>query len=169
MPRQAVADRPSLIITKSHIAYGSPNKQDTAEAHGSPLGADEIRLTKIALGLPPDEQFWVPDEVYARYGEAKIAGGKVEAAWDGMLAGYAAADPEAVASLKQALSGELPAGWDADLPVVKPGDKVATRSASGKVLATRVRVGPACADRRLGRPDSFQQHPAERRGGYQAG
>ena len=63
---QAATDQPSLIITKSHIAYGSPNKHDTAEAHGSPLGAEEVRLTKIALGLPADEQFWVPEDVYAR-------------------------------------------------------------------------------------------------------
>ena len=131
---QAVTDRPSLVITKSHIAYGSPNKQDTAEAHGSPLGVEEIRLTKLALGLPPDEQFWVPGEVYARYAEVKTAGGKAEAAWNEIITGYTAEHPEVAASFKQALSGELPVGWDADLPVWKPGDKVATRSASGKVL-----------------------------------
>ena len=67
---QGVADKPSLIICRSHIAYGSPNKQDTAEAHGSPLGEEEIRLTKQALGLPADEHFWVPDAVRERYSHA---------------------------------------------------------------------------------------------------
>jgi transketolase len=131
---QAATDQPSLIITKSHIAYGSPNKHDTAEAHGSPLGAEEVRLTKIALGLPADEQFWVPEDVYARYAAVKAAGGQAQAAWEDRVARFAAEYPEAAAGLKQALSGELPAGWDAELPVWKPGDKVATRSASGKVL-----------------------------------
>ena len=131
---QDVTDQPSLIITKSHIAYGSPNKQDTAEAHGSPLGAEEIRLTKLALGLPADEQFWVPDEVYARYAAAKAVGGQAQVAWNKLVAGFAAEYSETAAGFAQALSGELPAGWDADLPVWKPGDKLATRSASGKVL-----------------------------------
>ena len=131
---QAVTGQPSLIITKSHIAYGSPNKQDTAEAHGSPLGAEEVRLTKIALGLPADEQFWVPEDVYARYAAVKAAGGRAQAVWDELVGKFATEYPEAAAGFKQALSGELPAGWDAELPVWKPGDKVATRSASGKVL-----------------------------------
>jgi transketolase len=131
---QAVTDRPSLIITKSHIAYGSPNKQDTAEAHGAPLGAEEVRLTKIALGLPPDEQFWVPDEVYGRYAAVKAEGAARQAAWHELVERYAAEHPEAAANFKQAISGELPAGWDVDMPVWKPGEKLATRSASGKVL-----------------------------------
>ena len=117
---QAVTGQPSLIITKSHIAYGSPNKQDTAEAHGSPLGVEEIRLTKLALGLPPDEQFWVPDEVYARYGEAKAAGGQAEAAWAEMLTDYGAEYPEAVAGFEQVLSGCPRAG----MPTFRSGSRV---------------------------------------------
>ncbi len=131
---QAETDRPSLIICKSHIAYGSPNKQDTAEAHGAPLGVEEVRLTKQALGLPPDEQFWVPDEVYARYRAALAEGAARQAAWEQDLAAYATAHPSLAAEFRRALAGELLEGWDAEMPVWKPGDKLATRAASGKVL-----------------------------------
>ncbi len=131
---QAVGDQPSLIICKSHIAYGSPNKHDTAEAHGSPLGAEEIRLTKLALGMPPDEQFWVPDEARERFRVATQANSITHLVWDDLFARYEAAYPELAAAFKQALAGQLPAGWDAALPVWKPGDKLATRSASGKLL-----------------------------------
>jgi transketolase len=131
---QAASDRPSLIICKSHIAYGSPHKQDTAEAHGAPLGVEEVRLTKLALGLPADEQFWIPDEALARFRTALTLGAGQQAAWDKLFTGYAAEYPELVATFRQALAGELPAGWDATMPAWKPGDKLATRAASGKVL-----------------------------------
>jgi transketolase len=131
---QAVADKPSIIICHAHIAYGSPNKQDTSEAHGSPLGAEEIRLTKQTLGMPPDEAFWTPDDVLARYRAALDEGRRRQAAWDDLFARYAAAHPELAAALRGALDGALPDGWDADMPVWEPGAKLATRSASGKVL-----------------------------------
>lgn len=131
---QAVANRPSLIVCKSHIGYGSPNKQDTSEAHGSPLGADEVRLTKQALGLPADQDFWVPDEVYARYHSAVEAGKQLEDAWLEQVRRYGEADAEAGKAFELVLKRELPAGWDAQMPVWKPGDKLATRAASGKVL-----------------------------------
>jgi transketolase len=131
---QAVDSRPSLIICRSHIAYGSPNLQDSAEAHGSPLGEDEIRLTKQALGLPPDEKFWVPDDVLARYRSALGRGAQIQAAWDSLFVRYRAEYPELAASLEQALAGELPGGWEAVLPTWEPGTSLATRSASGKVL-----------------------------------
>ncbi|MCX6029219.1 MAG: transketolase [Chloroflexi bacterium] len=127
-------DRPSLIICKSHIGYGSPHKQDSAEAHGSPLGVEEVRLTKLALGLPPDEQFWVPDEARERFHVATKANRVAHETGDDIFARYEAAYPELAAAFKQALAGQLPAGWDATLPVWKPGDKLATRSASGKLL-----------------------------------
>ncbi len=129
-----VADRPSLIICRSHIAYGSPNKQDTAEAHGAPLGEEEVRLTKQALGLPPDEQFWAPDAVYGRYRQAAQAGIAQHQAWNELRDRYAAAEPALAATFNAALAGELPAGWDAALPTWEPGAKVSTRAASGKVL-----------------------------------
>ncbi len=126
--------RPSLIICRSHIAYGSPNKQDTAEAHGAPLGEEEVRLTKEALGLPPDEHFWVPDVVYARYRQATQAGVQAHQSWNELLARYAAAHPEPAATFGEALAGQLPAGWDAALPAWDAGAKVSTRVASGRVL-----------------------------------
>jgi transketolase len=129
-----VNERPSLIICKSHIGYGSPNKQDSAEAHGAPLGVEEVRLTKLALGLPADEQFWVPDEARERFRVATKANSIAYLVWDDLFARYEAEYPELAATLKQALAGRLPAGWDAALPVWKPGDKLATRAASGKVL-----------------------------------
>ena len=131
---QGVADKPSLIICRSHIAYGSPNKVDTAEAHGSPLGEEEIRLTKQALGLPADEHFWVPDAVRERYSHALTAGGAAQAVWNDLVTRYAAAAPELAATFRQAIAGALPAGWDATLPTWDVGAKVSTRVASGKVL-----------------------------------
>jgi transketolase len=131
---QAVTDRPSLIICRTHIAYGSPNKQDTAEAHGTPLGVEEVRLTKVALGLPPEEQFWIPDDVLTRYRTALADGARRETAWNDLLARYAAEYPEIAAVFNRALAGELPQGWDAEMPVWEPGAKLATRAASGKVL-----------------------------------
>jgi len=131
---QAVTDRPSLIICHTHIGYGSPNKQDTADAHGSPLGEEEIRLTKQALGMPPDEKFWVPEEALARYRGSLPAGHECEGQWNQMLAAYERECPELAATFKQAWAGELPDGWDAAMPVWQPGSKIATRAASGKVL-----------------------------------
>jgi transketolase len=131
---QAMEDRPSLIICRSHIAYGSPNLQDSAEAHGAPLGEAEVRLTKQALGLPPDEQFWVPGDVLTRFRSALGRGSKLQAAWSTLLARYQAEHPDLASSLEQALAGKPPSGWEAALPVWEPGASLATRSASGKVL-----------------------------------
>ena len=131
---QGVTDKPSLIICRSHIAYGSPNKVDTAEAHGSPLGEEEIRLTKQALGLPTDEHFWVSDAVRERYSHTLTAGGAAQAAWNDLVTRYAAAAPELAATFRQAIAGALPAGWDATMPTWDVGAKVSTRVASGKVL-----------------------------------
>jgi transketolase len=131
---QGVLDKPSLIICRSHIAYGSPNKQDTADAHGSPLGEEEIRLTKQALGLPADEHFWVPDAVRERYSHALTAGGAAQAAWNDLVTRYEAAAPELAATFRQAITGALPADWDATVPTWDVGAKVSTRVASGKVL-----------------------------------
>jgi transketolase len=131
---QAASDRPSLIICRSHIAYGSPNLQDSAEAHGSPLGENEVRLTKKALGLPPDEQFWVPADVLARYRSALDRGSHMQATWNALFARYGAEHPDLAAPLEQALAGKLPRDWAAALPTWEPGTSLATRSASGKVL-----------------------------------
>ena len=127
-------DRPSLIIARTHIAYGSPHKQDTAAAHGAPLGEEEVRLTKERLGLPPEETFWVPDEVYAHMRQAVERGQQWEREWQEMFGRYRAEYPDLAEEFERALRGELPEGWDADLPTFEAGQNIATRKASGVVL-----------------------------------
>ena len=128
-------DRPSIICCRTHIGYGSPNMQDTAKVHGSPLGDEEIRLTKEQLGWPADAQFLVPDEALAVFRQAEETGPKAEAEWQGLFDRYAQEYPDLAALWQQVMSGELPEGWEKALPKFKPEDGgVATRSASGKVL-----------------------------------
>ena len=129
-----VTDRPSLIIVRTHIAWGSPNKQDTAEAHGAPLGADEIKLTKQNLGWPSLEPFYVPEEALQRWRRAKDRGARLEAEWRKQWGGYRSAHRELSAELERRLAGRLPDGWDAALPAFGPKEAQATRAASGKVL-----------------------------------
>ena len=129
-----VSDRPSLIIVRTHIGWGSPHKQDTAEAHGAPLGADEVKATKQNLGWPSLEPFYVPDEALENWRTAKARGAKLEGDWTKKLESYRAAHPELAAELERRLAGRLPPGWDAALPVFGPKDAQATRAASGKVL-----------------------------------
>ena len=127
--------KPSIIKVRSHIAYGSPNKVDTAGAHGSPLGADEIKLVKKFFGFDPEQSFVVPEEVLKYYHESGAKGATTEQKWNELYSSYKAAFPELAAEYEQAISGELPAGWDANLPVFSATDgKMATRQASGKVL-----------------------------------
>ncbi len=133
---KATKDRPTLIITKSHIAWGSPNKQDTHAAHGEPLGDEEIRLTKRAYGWPEDAKFLVPDDVYRAF-EAGVGarGSKQYAAWSKTFEEYRAAHPELAKELDQILARELPAGWDKEIPNFPADPKgKATRDTSGQVL-----------------------------------
>jgi len=129
-----VTDRPSLIIVRTHIAWGSPHKQDTAEAHGAPLGADEVKATKQNLGWPSLEPFYVPDDALEQWRTAKAHGAQLEADWKKKWAAYSSANPDLAAELERRLAGRLPSGWDAALPVFGPKDAQATRAASGKVL-----------------------------------
>ena len=129
-----VSDRPSLIIVRTHIGWGSPHNQDSAEAHGAPLGADEVKATKQNLGWPSLEPFYVPDDALENWRTAKARGAKLEADWTKRWESYRAAQPELAAELERRLAGRLPAGWDAALPVFGPNDAQATRAASGKVL-----------------------------------
>ncbi len=131
---QRVTDRPSLVIVRTHIAYGSPHKQDTPEAHGAPLGEEEVRLTKARLGWPSLEPFHVPEEALAHWRRAGERGARFEAEWQRTYDAYRAAHPDLAAELERRLAGRLPDGWDADLPAVAPSDAQATRSTSGKVL-----------------------------------
>ena len=134
--KAAKADpRPSLIIVRTHIGYGAPTKQDTAAAHGAPLGKDEIAGAKASYGWPTVEPFHVPEEALAHGHQAVERGRRAKAEWDARLAAYAKAHPELAAELDAALAGRLPAGWDAKLPQFTPQDgAMATRAASGKVL-----------------------------------
>ncbi|HJT35910.1 MAG TPA: transketolase [Pirellulales bacterium] len=129
-------DRPTLIIVKSHIAYGSPNKHDTHGAHGAPLGEDEIRLTKQAYGWPEDAKFLVPSEVLDDFANGVgRRGGKLFAAWEATLADYACKHPEAFAQWKLLDKRELPEGWDKKIPCFPADAKgLATRVSSGKVI-----------------------------------
>ena len=129
-----VTDRPSLIILRTHIGWGSPHKQDTAEAHGAPLGVEEVKATKQALAWPSLEPFYVPDEALEQWRSATARGVQLEADWKRQWDGYRGAHPELAAELQRRIAGRLPEGWDASLPVFGPKDAQATRAASGKVL-----------------------------------
>jgi transketolase len=127
--------RPSLVIVRSHIGFGSPKYQDTAAAHGAPLGEEEIARAKKSYGWPENEKFLVPEEVSAHMGQAVDRGMTAEAAWNDRIAAHRAAHPDLARQFDAALDGEPPSGWDSDIPVFAPGDgALATRAASGKVL-----------------------------------
>ncbi len=133
---KATSDRPTLIIVDSHIAYGSPNKQDTHAAHGEPLGEEEIRLTKCAYGWPEDAKFLVPDAVPAHF-QAGIGarGAELRGAWLALFETYSAQYPELADQLLRIQRRELPTAWDAALPSFAPDPKgVAGRDVSSKVL-----------------------------------
>jgi transketolase len=132
---EAETERPSIIMVRTHIADGSPNKHDTAGAHGSPLGEEEVKLSKENLGIPLEPKFYIPDEVLARFRKAVENGEKAEAEWQERLNGYRQAFPELAAEWDRYVRGELPAGWTSKLPAFKPSDgPMATRQASGAVL-----------------------------------
>jgi transketolase len=131
---KAVTDKPSLVIVQTEIGFGSP-KQGTFGVHGSPLGAEQVVETKKALGYPSTEPFFVPKEALAHLRTAVERGKAAEAEWRGRLEAYRKAHPELAAELERVMKGELPAGWDAELPRFAPTDKpIATRSAGGKVI-----------------------------------
>jgi len=127
--------RPSLILVRTHIGYGSPNKHDSFEAHGSPLGVDEVRLTKQNLGWPEAPPFLIPDRALAHFREAIARGSEDEAAHTERLRAYALTFPDLARELQRRVAAELPPGWDADMPVFPADAKgMATRAASGKVM-----------------------------------
>lgn len=128
---RADTERPTLIACRTHIGYGSPNKQDTYSAHGTPLGEDEVKLTKENLGWPSDEHFLLPDQALRVFREAIDRGSEAQAAWRLKFEGFAEAFPELAAEFTQSMAGELPDGWDDDIPTFEPGSKaMATRKAS---------------------------------------
>src|SRR5215813_1141823 len=129
-------ERPTFIVLDSHIGYGSPHKQDTAAAHGEPLGDDEVRLTKRSYGWPEDAKFLVPDGVYEHFAAGIGArGAKARQEWTTLFAAYQAKYPELATEIEQMQRRELPSGWDRNLPVFPADPKgIAGRDASGKVL-----------------------------------
>jgi transketolase len=127
--------RPSLILVRTRIGYGSPHREDSFEAHGSPLGADEVALTKERLGWPRDASFLVPEEALAFFRQSLDQGLGREEAWNELLAAYRQAHPDLAVDLQRAMAGELPPGWQGALPVFPADPKgMASRVAGGKVL-----------------------------------
>ncbi|OYP37755.1 transketolase [Rhodopirellula sp. MGV] len=133
---KACSGKPTIIICKTTIAWGSPNKANTHGAHGAPLGWDEVELTKKAYGFPPEEKFYVPDGVVEHFDNNLGKRGQADyEQWDGVWSSYKAANPTKAAELEAMFSGRLPAGWDKDIPVFEASEKGdATRNSSGKVL-----------------------------------
>jgi transketolase len=130
-----VEDRPSLIIVRSHIAFGSPNKQDTAGAHGSPLGEEEVKLTKQQYGWPSEEPFFVPDEALEHFRSTIQRGKDEEAKWQERVERWGSEHPDLKAWMDRILEHKLPDGWDSDVPVFSADDDpIATRKASNKVI-----------------------------------
>ena len=168
---QADGERPSLIICRTHIGYGSPNRQDSAQAHGEPLGVDEVRLTKEALGWPADAQFLVPDDALAVFRGALTAGAEREAAWQALFRRYQVEYPELAAEWQRRQAGELPDGWEQALPTFKATDgAVATRSVSGKVLNALAPVLPelvgGSADLHPSNKTYLSAYPAVKKGDF---
>jgi len=126
--------KPSIIKLRTHIAYGSPNKQDTAEAHGSPLGEDEIKLIKQKFGWDPDKSFYVPQKVLEHTRKAIDRGKQTESAWNKMFDEYAKKYPVLAKEFHDAAEGRLPVNIEELLPKFEPAKPLATRQASGKVL-----------------------------------
>jgi transketolase len=132
---RAETERPSLIIVRTHIGYGSPGKQDSFEAHGSPLGEEEVRLTKERLGWPVEPTFNLPQRALDHYREALTRGAVAEADWEALFAQYQQDFPELGAELQMVMAEELPAGWEEAIPQFPADAKgMATRAAAGKVL-----------------------------------
>ncbi len=132
---QAEVERPSLIAVRTCIGCGSPNKQNTAGAHGEPLGPQEVRLTKENLGWPIEPDFYVPEKVLDFFRQALESGEKKEKEWKNLSASYQEAFPEPAGEWKQIMTGKLPEGWDQEIPTFPADPKgTATRVASGTVL-----------------------------------
>ncbi len=131
---QAEAGRPSLIRVRSIIGYGSPHKQNTFEAHGSPLGPEEVKLTKQNLGWPVEPPFYIPGEALEFFRSAIDRGQAAQAEWQAKWDAYAREHPDLAAELSAALNGELPEGWEGGIPAFDAGKPIATRVASGQTL-----------------------------------
>src|ERR1700731_2252711 len=151
-------ERPSLILVRTHIGYGSPHKQDSFESHGSPLGADEVRLTKEKLGWPIEPPFCIPERAREHFREAIERGKLAETEWRDKFSAYARAFPDLAKAFQQVMRGELPDGWDRDIPVFPADAKgLATRVACGAGDECRC-ISIASIDRRLGGFESIDPY-----------
>lgn len=132
---QAETERPSLILARTHIGYGAPDKQDSFEAHGSPLGTDEVRRAKQNLNWPTEPLFHIPEKVGRHFRKAIERGKQAESEWRERYAAYGREFPDLAKAFQEVMDGELPAGWDRDVPVFPADEKgMATRVAGGKVM-----------------------------------
>jgi transketolase len=132
---RAETGRPTLVILRTFIADPAPTKRNSPEAHGAPLGADEVRRTKEIMGWPAEPAFFVPEDALAHWRQALDRGAALQSEWEERRKAYAAEHPELAAELQRWLSGELPEGWDRGLPVLTAGGgALATRQASGLAL-----------------------------------
>ena len=135
------AEGASRVALKS--PHGSPHKHDTFEAHGEPLGVEEVRLTKRALGWPEDKVFYIPDEALAQFRKAVEQGRELETQWNRRVDALGAVDPKAAGTFREVLTGELPKGWEAVLPRFTPADgAMATRDAGQKAITALADVVP---------------------------
>ncbi|HLW46828.1 MAG TPA: transketolase [bacterium] len=143
---KAETSKPSLIVVRTHLGFGSPHKQDTFEAHGNPLGDGEVKATKRAYGWPEDKTFYVPDEALREFRRAVTRGAEWEGGWSRRLDAYRQALPDLAREFEQAFAGRLREGWDAALPAFTAADKpLATREASGKVMNAIASAVPTLA------------------------
>jgi transketolase len=141
---RAVKDKPSIVAVRTIIGYGSPNKSNSHDIHGSALGADELKATKLNLKWPLEPDFYIPTEAGAHFRSAVDAGQKAESEWNAKFAAYKAAFPTEAAELEGMIAGKLPEGWEKALPVYTSEDKpVATRVASGKTINAITAVLPS--------------------------
>ena len=139
---QAITDQPSLIAIRTIIGYGSPNKQGSSAAHGSPLGTDEVKLAKAALGWNSNQNFHIPDPALEHFRSAIDKGAAAEADWEREFAAWRAAHPELGAEWDRALTGQFAPGWREALPSWAAGQQIATRSAGGEALNVLARFAP---------------------------
>jgi transketolase len=141
---RAERQRPSLILARTHIGYGAPDKQDSFESHGSPLGADEVRLAKQNLGWPTEPLFYIPEKAGEHFRQAIQHGNAAETEWNNRFSAYSRAFPDMAKTFEQIMHGELPVGWDKDIPAFPADEKgMATRVAGGKVMNAVVPRLPA--------------------------
>jgi len=131
---KADTSRPSLIVVKTTIGFGSPNKAGQSSSHGSPLGDQEVALTKKALGWDPEKFFYVPEDVREHLGSAVARGADLQSSWQARFDAYETEHDALARDWRTAMSGGLPSGWDSELPSWSAGEKIATRAAGGKVL-----------------------------------